>query len=95
MGEAPELEALVSTEQGLIGQAIQDRKTIVVNSNGDSEIKMVVRTGTQETIANSLMIVPLLYHGQVVALIELAWLGSPMSGPQSLLIILQKVFVLL
>ncbi|WP_299976250.1 response regulator [uncultured Pseudoteredinibacter sp.] len=77
MGEAPELEALVSTEQGLVGQAIQDRKTIVVNSSGDSEIKMVVRTGTQETMANSLMIVPLLYHGQVVALIELAWLGSP------------------
>lgn len=85
MGEAPELQALVSTEQGLIGQAIQDKKTIAVNADGEEDIKMVVRSGTQENPVNSLMIFPLLYHGQVVALIELAWLGKPHGRSEELL----------
>lgn len=85
MGDAPELQALVSTEQGLIGQAIQDKKTIVVNAGGEEDIKMVVRSGTQENSVNSLLIFPLLYHGQVVALIELAWLGKPHYRSEELL----------
>ncbi|GAA6152289.1 response regulator [Pseudoteredinibacter isoporae] len=76
MGDAPELKTRLSAQHGLVGQALEDRKAITVNAVGDEHIEMVVRSGTQESVANALVIIPLLYHGQLIGLIELAWLGQ-------------------
>lgn len=75
MGEAPELQAIVSAEHGLIGQVLQDKKVIEVNSEGDDAIEIMIRSCCQKSAANSLLIIPLLYHGQLIGVIELAWLG--------------------
>ncbi|MBB6522681.1 response regulator [Pseudoteredinibacter isoporae] len=76
MGEAPELAPTLSAQQGLIGQALQDKKVIAINADGEDSVRIMIRSGSQKTAANSLMIIPLLYHGQIIAVVELAWLGG-------------------
>jgi len=83
LGEDPDVPNELGADEGLLGQAAQDKKMIVIN--GDKDTNIHIRSGLQESPARSLIIAPLIYHGQVVAVIEIAWLGSIPERAEQLL----------
>jgi putative methionine-R-sulfoxide reductase with GAF domain len=65
--------------QGLAGQVMIDRKTIIINDLPNDYFSIQSLTG--KAAANSLIIHPFVYDGELLAVIELASL-SPISMDQ-------------
>ncbi|MCV6614750.1 MAG: response regulator [Cellvibrionaceae bacterium] len=85
LGQSPELAEQIDAREGLLAEVIKDKQAIVVKPQPGKEVVIKIRSGIQESPVQSLLLAPVLYHGQVVAIIELAWLGEIPATAEKLL----------
>src|SRR5207247_591544 len=71
---APEHQVVFAPGEGLIGQAAVSRRTIRVNAAPNRRI--TIRSGLAETTLTDLVVLPVLFEGEVLGVIEFASVGD-------------------
>lgn len=65
---------MMPCNEGVIGQVINDQQPLKLEGKG--KVLMNIKSALLNTPANTEIIIPICYHHQVVAVIELAWLEA-------------------
>ncbi len=71
---APDHEVLFAPGEGLVGQAAVSRRTIRVNAAPHRRI--TIRSGLADTAPTDLVVLPILFEGEVLGVIEFASVGE-------------------
>jgi len=71
---APEHAVVFAPGEGLIGQAAVSRRTIRVNAAPNRRI--TIRSGLADTVLTDLVVLPVLFEGEVLGVIEFASVGE-------------------